>query len=142
MAGKFRSNHFDRVLCDVPCSTEVKLNPNDLETFRYWSVSKVKKMSQLQEQILSSAIDSLKTNGQCLYITCSYAPEENELVIDKILGKYDNVRCINYPLPSIINSTAGLTFYEKKLSDQCANCIRVKPSLTHGAMFIALLEKY
>jgi 16S rRNA C967 or C1407 C5-methylase (RsmB/RsmF family) len=83
-----RPEYFDRVLLDAPCSTEGRFQVNDPETYAYWSPAKIKEMSRKQNRLLYSAIQCLRPGGVLVYSTCSFAPEENELILEKALSTF------------------------------------------------------
>jgi len=85
---RYRPEHFDRVLLDAPCSTEGRFHIDVPETFAYWSPRKIKEMAHKQQRLLYSAVQCLRPGGSLVYSTCSFAPEENEAVIDKMLRKF------------------------------------------------------
>lgn len=76
----------DVVLLDAPCSAEgtIRKNPAALPQ---WSEKRIHGHARLQNQLIVRAFDLLKPGGTLLYSTCTFAPEENEAVIDYLLGK-------------------------------------------------------
>src|SRR5665811_2359827 len=68
--------HFDRVLVDAPCSGEGTLRrsggqpPNQSASF-------VDYVTRIQEALLRKAIRITRPGGTILYVTCTFAPEEN-----------------------------------------------------------------
>jgi 16S rRNA (cytosine1407-C5)-methyltransferase len=104
---------FDRVLVDAPCSTEGRFRAEDAETTRYWSERKIKEMRAVQERLLFSAVQSLKPGGVLVYSTCTFAPEENEAVVDRALRTFgDALEVLDAGLPEAgrvaTAATAGL----------------------------------
>lgn len=79
--------YFDRVLVDAPCSMEGRITTSDPDSYKDWSVKKIKELSHRQQYLLRSAITATKVGGIIVYSTCTLAPEENEGVIDWILEK-------------------------------------------------------
>jgi len=78
---------YDRILVDAPCSTEGRFIHNAPKSFAYWSVRKIKEMSHKQKGLLLNAGRLLKPGGILVYATCTFAPEENEEVVDWFLRK-------------------------------------------------------
>jgi 16S rRNA C967 or C1407 C5-methylase (RsmB/RsmF family) len=87
---------FDCILVDAPCSSERHLlqqgqqeRGKKLKTGALWSVPRIKRDAKLQLHILLAAVRMLDPirGGRIVYSTCSLAPEENDNVIEKILGK-------------------------------------------------------
>ncbi len=72
---------FDRSLVDVPCSSEATISKTWL-TAKRWSPGFIHHLSKLQKGLLKSAIKLTKPGGTIVYSTCTFEPEENEMVID------------------------------------------------------------
>jgi len=79
--------------------------------------------------------------GKLLYATCSFAPEENEAVIDKTLKKYPELEVLNIELP-IKNITNGLTKWKKSFHPDISKSIRTLPTEKMDGFFLCLLQKY
>ena len=132
---------FDRVMLDAPCSTEARFRSFKPKTFSYWSERKIKEMSKLQQRLMESAIKSLKPKGKLLYATCSFAPEENEAVVDKALKKHPELKVLNIKLP-IENVVSGLTKWrEKSFCEEVSKSVRILPTETMDGFFLCLLQK-
>jgi 16S rRNA (cytosine967-C5)-methyltransferase len=76
--------HFDRILCDVPCSGTGTLSRNPEIRHRIGQ-EELARHAQRQRGILSSALEKLAPGGRLLYATCSLEPEENEDVVQAVL---------------------------------------------------------
>lgn len=74
----------DKILLDAPCTGE-GLVRQDKSRKKSKTQEDIKKLAKVQEKLLSSGLRILKPGGTLVYSTCSIAPEENELVIHKIL---------------------------------------------------------
>ena len=85
---RYRPEHFDRVLLDAPCSTEGRFHLSAPATYAYWSSRKIKEMARKQRRLLFSAVQSLRVDGTLVYATCTFAPEENEAVLDATLRTF------------------------------------------------------
>jgi len=139
--GRAVPEHFDRVLLDAPCSSEAKFRSDDPRTTAYWSLRKVKESQKLQKRLILSAWESLKPGGRLLYSTCSFAPEENEGVIDYLLSRRNDARLLPLELP-LENTMPGLNSWEKKLfAPQLKRTLRILPTREMDGFFLALLEK-
>ena len=114
---------FNKILVDAPCSGEgnIRLSPS---TYLNWSEGLLKKLSSKQKRIAEAALQLLKPEGEMIYSTCSYAPEENEEVIQYLLDNYgDKIKIETISLP--IKSRPGITEWKnKKFSDELKKCHR------------------
>ena len=84
---KYFENYFDKILVDAPCSS-LGIMQKKAEVNKLWSLEKVNRLHEIQVRLLVSAIKMLKAGGEIVYSTCTLSPEENELVINKLLKKY------------------------------------------------------
>ncbi len=77
---------FDLILCDVPCSGTGTLarNPEIRHTLEE---SELLRQSKRQREILAAAARRMTIGGRLVYSTCSLEAEENERVVDGVLGK-------------------------------------------------------
>ena len=84
-----RPHSFDRVLVDVPCSGEgtlrKKVGRRSLDQ-ENWTERHSRRLTSIQKQLLDRALDLVKPGGCVVYSTCTFAPEENEAVIDAVVG--------------------------------------------------------
>ena len=83
--GRKVPERFDRVLVDAPCSTEARIRLDEPATYMHWKLRKIKEASRKQAGLLRSAYRALKPGGLLVYCTCSFAPEENEVVVGRLL---------------------------------------------------------
>ncbi len=76
---------FDRVLVDAPCSAEGNFRrqegrlPPRTPAFQNY-------ITHLQESLLRRAITLTRPGGTVVYSTCTFAPEENEAVLSRVLS--------------------------------------------------------
>ena len=138
---------FDRVLVDAPCSTEGRFRTHDPETTAYWSPRKIKEMRAKQVKLLWAGIQALKPGGTLVYSTCTFAPEENESIIDKVLRTFgDAVEVVDAGLPRtgpIADQTLpGLTGWRgRAFPDALRQTRRVLPGDVTEGFYIAKLAK-
>ncbi|MGT2926180.1 RsmF rRNA methyltransferase first C-terminal domain-containing protein [Streptococcus cuniculipharyngis] len=97
--------YFDLIVFDGPCSGEGMFR-KDPEASQYWSIDYPKECAALQKSILKPALDMLAPGGRLVYSTCTWAPEENEDVVDWLLQEYDNLELLN--IPKINGMVSGL----------------------------------
>ena len=137
---KNTNTEFDRILVDAPCSGEGTLR-SSYKTYKMWNPQTIKRLSRIQKQLLTSAIEICKPGGTIVYSTCTHAPEENEEVVDFVLDKFDNIKLQDIKLP--IKTRPGITkWQDQKYSKEVTKCARVYPqdNNTEG-FFIAKLRK-
>lgn len=139
---KLAPNTFDRVLLDSPCSSEGRFSTQDPDSFKYWSLSKIKEMVFKQRALFKSAFLALKPGGRMVYATCTFAPEENEGILDWALNKTDGKMEILDWTPPISNWMEGITEWEgKNYSSETKKARRILPDGTMTGFFIALIHK-
>jgi len=83
---------FDRVLVDAPCSGEGMFR-KDAGARQDWSMEMVEGCSIRQRNILRVAARLVRPGGYLLYSTCTFAPEEDEGVLNGLVnGQTDKNR--------------------------------------------------
>jgi 16S rRNA C967 or C1407 C5-methylase (RsmB/RsmF family) len=85
---------FDKILADVPCSAEGRIDLFSPRTFRYWSERNITAHAKLQRSLLRSAAPHLKPGGTLVYSTCTLAPQENEDLINWFLSEHPDFEVI------------------------------------------------
>jgi NOL1/NOP2/sun family putative RNA methylase len=116
---------FDKILVDAPCSGEGTLR-STLKTYLMWNIKTIKSVSRIQKNLVSSALDILKPNGELIYSTCTHAPEENEEVIDFIMKKFNNIKIEKISLP--VKPREGITkWQDKEYSEDIKYACRIYP---------------
>lgn len=133
---------FDKVMLDAPCSSESRFHMDDPKSWAYWSERKIKEMSKLQKRLLESALNALKPGGEMMYCTCSFAPEENELVIDQMMKKWkETVELLPLELP-LTHFQEGITKWGGKSFDpNLRHCRRLLPDSLWDGFFLCHLRK-
>lgn len=135
---------FDRVLVDAPCSTEGRFRADVPETTRYWSKRKIKEMQSKQRKLLFSGIQSLKPGGTLVYSTCSFSPEENEVVVSKALKTFgDAVELLPVTVLGLNGVVQrGITSWnERSLNPIVERTLRVLPDGLFEGFFVAVFRK-
>ena len=127
---------FDRVLLDAPCSCEGVI-AKDAARKTSHTPQDVDYCAGRQERLIEVAARMVKTGGILVYSTCSFAPEENEMVVDRLLQKFHNIE-----IEPIKHGSSGLTrFGDMTFDSQLKNVRRLYPHIhdTTG-FFIARLK--
>ncbi|XP_046842938.1 RNA cytosine C(5)-methyltransferase NSUN2-like isoform X2 [Xenia sp. Carnegie-2017] len=76
--------HFDRILCDVPCSGDGTMRKNP-QIWKKWNPEIGISLHKTQLRILVRAVEMLAINGIVVYSTCSMNPVEDEAVVSQLL---------------------------------------------------------
>ena len=139
---RYRPEHFDRVLLDAPCSTEGRFRADVPETFAYWSERKIREMQRRQQALLFSAVNSLAVGGVLVYATCSFAPEENEEVVDRALTAFGDALTLE-PLPIDVPAAmpARSEWDGTSFAHDLSPARRLLPDGTYEAFFVARFRK-
>ena len=141
--GNKTPERFDRVLLDAPCSSEARFRSGDPSSWSTWSLRKIRETSRKQIGLLKAAIHATKLGGTVVYCTCSFAPEENEGIVHKVLKKFgDAIEVVPITLP-IENWTPGLPgFQSTEFHEQVKHCLRILPTDQADAFFLARMVKH
>ncbi len=89
--------YFDKILVDAPCSGEGMFR-KDPSVMKAWSPEKVDACSAVQREILLSAADMLRPGGYMVYSTCTFAPQEDEMILLYLLSQRDDIELVPFPL--------------------------------------------
>lgn len=82
------NNYFDKIILDAPCSGSGMFRKSD-EMKNDWTYEKVLKNAAIQKELILMCYSMLKEGGTMVYSTCSYSYEEDEEIIEFLLGKTD-----------------------------------------------------
>lgn len=130
---------FQRVLVDAPCSAEGNFRrqggrlPSRTESFQSY-------ITNLQEALLRRAVALTRPGGTLVYSTCTFAPEENEAILSRVLAdapvKMEAVE-LEIPHESGIAAWGGSSFHP-----DVRHAWRVYPHhLDSGGLFMARLRR-
>ncbi len=139
--GYLMPEYFDRVLLDAPCSLEGTIR-NTPQVLTNWKETTIKRLSKLQKGLINSAYKCLKKSGILVYSTCTFAPEENEAVIDYLLKKNPDAVCEPIKIDGLKTRPTVLNWRESHFDNSIKNTIRVYPqdNDTEG-FYIAKIKK-
>ena len=123
---------FDYILADVPCSGEGGFRKIK-ESSTYRETSEKQKLPDLQKKIILRGFDLLKEDGEMLYSTCTYNPEENESVVNFLLQNRDAVLL---PLDAGFDCEAGiLEWRDEKYDTELQKTARFYPHRINSVGF-------
>ncbi len=96
--------YFDKILIDAPCSGEGMFRKNET-AIKSWETHGIDYCMPLQETILEDAATMLKPDGMILYSTCTFSPEENEMMISQFIDSNPDFSVVNLtPVGGIKNA--------------------------------------
>ncbi len=113
---RFKSDPFDIILLDPPCSSEGTIRKNPY-LLKRWHKNIYNGHASVQKGLILKAFDLLRPNGILIYSTCTFAPEENEIIIDYLLNRRE-ASLESFSLPDFIFSPPltewkGTTFHNE-----------------------------
>ena len=88
LADKFQG-FFNKIIVDAPCSGEGMFR-KDKDAVKSWEEHKSEVCCSLQREILKSAAKMLSKGGVIAYSTCTFAPEEDEGMINEFLSEHED----------------------------------------------------
>lgn len=128
---------FDKVLLDTPCSGEGRFLASSVQTYRDWSLRKVKDLTKMQKKLFKSAYDALKPNGIMVYSTCTINKDENEYILDWALDNLD-LKMLDIDL----KIKGAMQAFNDDVNNKSINkAIRILPSKEMEGFFVAKLKK-
>ncbi|MEX2467355.1 MAG: RsmB/NOP family class I SAM-dependent RNA methyltransferase [Gemmatimonadota bacterium] len=130
---------FDRVLVDAPCTGEGTLRRRGGRPPRQ-SPSFLGYVTAAQHALLQRAVELTRPGGVILYVTCTFAPEENEAVVSRILSELPvELEPLDLPVPH----APGLTSFDgQRFDPRLEGAARIYPyHLDSGGLFLAKLRR-
>ncbi|MBR1735469.1 MAG: RsmF rRNA methyltransferase first C-terminal domain-containing protein, partial [Firmicutes bacterium] len=128
-----------KIIVDAPCSGEGMFR-KDREAVKSWDTHKTEMCVTLQRQILSSADKMLSPGGTPAYSTCTFAPEEDEMMISEFLSLHDDYELID--IDKSLGFDSGRPEWAPDCPQDLKKCARLWPHKIKGeGHFLALLHK-
>ncbi|MGL6120411.1 MAG: 16S rRNA (cytosine(967)-C(5))-methyltransferase RsmB [Fusobacteriaceae bacterium] len=94
----FQGKKFDKILVDAPCSGYGVLRKKP-EALYNKNQESIDELAKLQYEILESASEVLKVNGDLIYSTCTITDEENINNVAKFLKEHTNFISVKLEIP-------------------------------------------
>ncbi len=132
---------FDKVLVDAPCSAEGTVR-NDWTIPKKLSPYVYHQMAKVQKELLLSGAQCLKEGGILIYSTCTFAPEENEMIVNEFLTANPEYTIEEINL-SHLKTREGITTWQgRTFNPELKKTIRILPqdNNTEG-FFVAKIKK-
>lgn len=137
LAGVFEG-FFDKVLVDAPCSGEGMFR-KDPAVMKAWDAQRPDYFARLQEDITRNAVRMLRPGGMMLYSTCTFAPQENEGTVSRLLEECPEMELV--PMEGYRGFAPGRPEWGNG-DPGLALCVRIWPHRMNGeGHFLALLRK-
>ncbi len=134
--------YFDRVLVDAPCSGEARFIDGVPKTYGFWNEKKIKRLAYRQHKLILAAWSALKPGGVLVYSTCTMAPEENEMRIDKLLERLGDEAIVeDITLDGLKHMKPVLQWKKRDLHPDVAKTLRIVPTKEVEGFYIARIRK-
>ena len=136
-----RTGPFDRIMVDAPCSCEGTTR-RTVDAARRSQAPHLR-FQHKQILLLSQAVRRCRVGGRVLYSTCTYAPEENEAVVDAVLKQFDGrLNIVPFEVEGL-HTGKGLTrWHQTAFLPEMSAARRIWPHHNDtGGFFLALLER-
>ena len=134
----FGFDRVDRALVDAPCTCEgtVRKSPDALDGAGPESSANI---ANVQRDILANAVRRTRPGGTVVYSTCTFAPEENEAVVDAVVSGGD---AEILPFDVALDHSPGLTKWnEDSYAQALEETKRFYPHQNDtGGFYVAKLE--
>ncbi len=129
---------FNRIIVDAPCSGEGMFR-KDETAVRSWETHKTEFCCSLQRDILKAAARLLSGDGIIAYSTCTFAPEEDEGMIQEFLNENPDFELMDF------DKSGGFIDGQPqwvKGGEELKKCGRLMPYKVKGeGHFLCLLHK-
>jgi NOL1/NOP2/sun family putative RNA methylase len=137
---RFPDHKFDRVLVDAPCSSE-GMARKDQNVLSRCSLQRSLDLQAIQVGLLKRAIQLTKPGGVIVYSTCTFAPEENEAVVDNVLCQLGGqVRLEKVSIPGLDGCFGLSEWGNVRFGEDLKNTARYYPHQNDtGGFFVAKL---
>ncbi|MDD6194372.1 MAG: RsmB/NOP family class I SAM-dependent RNA methyltransferase [Lachnospiraceae bacterium] len=147
LRGKFGC-FFHRIMVDAPCSGEGLFRKQE-DAYQEWSLDNVAMCARRQDEILEEAYHMLLPGGRMVYSTCTFAPDENEGSVSRLIHHHPDMSVVKvdkYPGMGDGNADWFQEFATReegeKAADGLEHAIRLWPHRLHGeGHFVAVLQK-
>ncbi|MFT6398149.1 MAG: 16S rRNA C967 or C1407 C5-methylase (RsmB/RsmF family) [Bradymonadia bacterium] len=136
---RFRSETlFDAVLVDVPCSCEGTARKHLAEGHRGGAGEYRESITQIQTALLRNAARHTRPGGTIVYSTCTFAPEENEGVLQRV----PELEVVPIAAPPLHTSPALGEWNGARFRADTSHALRLWPHHNDtGGFFVAKLRK-
>jgi 16S rRNA (cytosine1407-C5)-methyltransferase len=140
--GRTLPEAFSHVLVDAPCSMEGRLRAGDADARSPTPRGRIRRLAGEQRALLLAGLGACTPGGVVVYATCTLAPEENELVLHKLLRRAGGAVRLE-PLPwELPDALPGLSAWnDRGLNPDLVHARRLLPDGEREGFFVARLRK-
>lgn len=135
---------YDSILLDAPCSSERHVL-QDLKYLEEWSPSRIKSLAMEQWALISSAYRLLVPGGYLLYSTCALCPEENDMLIARLLKKFPEAKLVfescEPVFPEMLNEWCRMPYIPVPERTSCGFHILPDSNKGSGPIWFSLIKK-
>ncbi|MCA8978789.1 MAG: RsmB/NOP family class I SAM-dependent RNA methyltransferase [Planctomycetes bacterium] len=133
---------FDRVLVAAPSSSEARFHLDQETSWADWKPSKLSRLASDQRKLLMAAVSALRPGGVLVYWTDTFAPEENEVALHKLLRRFDGELDLVPPPVVLPGERPALTRWaDRNLDPRLKHARLLLPRGPMDGGFVARLEK-
>ncbi|MBI5047283.1 NOL1/NOP2/sun family putative RNA methylase [Candidatus Micrarchaeota archaeon] len=122
---KFPDNQFDVVFLDAPCSSEGTMRKS-FDISSRWSEKMINGHASLQKQLVLRAFDLLSPGGTMIYSTCTFAPEEDEGIVNYLVQNRE-AKIEKISIPNFVFDSGIVEWNEQKFDSDVKKACRVWP---------------
>ncbi len=125
---------FDAALVDAPCTAEGTVRKTGSGAA---SEEEVADLQSVQKGLLTRAVEVTKSGGTVVYSTCTFAPEENEAVVDHVI---DDVEVVDLDLG--METSSGVEVWgDESYDPSVSQTRRIYPHQNDtGGFYVAKLQ--
>ena len=129
---------FDKIIVDAPCSGEGMFRKEEAVAGE-WSQRQVLVCANRQGHILESAAKMLAPGGKIIYSTCTFSPEENEMMVAQFIRNHPEFSTVR---PQIYDYFSPGRPQWADGNPQLADTMRLFPHKLKGeGHYVAVLKK-
>lgn len=134
--------YFDRILVDAPCSGEGMFRKNEIAC-EEWSPENVDLCAARQDEILDCAVKMLRPGGRLVYSTCTFAPQENEGSISRLLHRHPEFKILTMDKAKLgLTGCDGVPQWGESAVKELEQTLRLWPHRIKGeGHYAAVLQK-
>lgn len=137
----YKEYSFDKIVADLPCSAEWRINLNNEKSYSFWNEANIKRNYIVQKEILKNIVNLLKVGWILVYSTCTIAPEENEAIVHFLLSNFKCLEIEPITLDYKYIRKWVTKFWDKVYNKKVENSLRCLPSEDTEWFFVAKFRK-